>query len=279
MVSKGDAHVSWAVSAAEDRLWENNGSLMATMATMGECRCEKIKWSHSSSFSPPAPSLTHLTATSHPTSHQNVEWKYLTCWLTLFQMRYPPVPHPTSYIEPIVQPNPILSSTISPVIAPAPSLSVDDWLLPPRHLEAVIVSKHITVATYISLFDSHSLHSPYKYLPFLLLCLHPPPSSPFVTTFKFSAKSFHPAGSFVRCSKSFRDDVRSRKYWMEIYLVTLGCSLHTRDLRQFFQIHSSLHTQIKMATKALIHKTTEIKMCSKVRMPNCRSREWKENPN
>ena len=76
-------------------------------------------------------------------------------------MSSPKASNPTSNIEFIVQPNPMVRSTLSPVIAGAPSLSVDDWLLPPtplppRHLEAVIVSKHITaaVATYISLFPT-----------------------------------------------------------------------------------------------------------------------------
>ena len=73
------------------------------------------------------------------------------------------------YIEPYIA---ILSSPTpyrGPVIA---ARHLYQWMTScSNRLEAVIVSKHITVATYISLFDSPSLHSPYKYLPFL-------PSSP-----------------------------------------------------------------------------------------------------
>ena len=145
-------------------------------------------------------------------------------------MSSPKASNPTSNIEFIVQPNPMVRSTLSPVIAGAPSLSVDDWLLPPppspprsRHR----IKAYHSSSSNLHLSLSYSTPSPPSHSCFLII-------HPFFSSFSsllhphFLVYSNFWQSHFIR--QSHLSDVQShfemigsgtRKYWMEIYLVTV----------------------------------------------------------
>ena len=115
-------------------------------------------------------------------------------------------------------PNPILSSSI----LPSSRLlllhrHLYQWMTgqsnhpnpPPRSRHRIKAyhssNLHLTFLLPFSSFFSH-FSSSFSSLFFF--------SSSFLDIFKILAESFHPTGSFVWCSKSFPDDLRTRKYWM-----------------------------------------------------------------